>query len=180
MIKAQRAQYNEFVESGLENQTLTSQVTIIGDSNDDKVKIDQFYLKKIVLSTIRGNQFLYISLEFDYKFSSQCYSVLLLILRPPFLGYSLYFISPSSLHLYPPCVDQIPDVDPCPINTFLKSLESSCKAENYCLGITFSLMQLKSQLQTRLTQQNLGLKAKILYGAFLYVNINYIKLYNTN
>ena len=39
------------------------------DPDDNKVKIDWFYLKKIVLGTIRGDQFLYIFLEFDYKHS---------------------------------------------------------------------------------------------------------------
>ena len=78
-IQAQRAQYNEFVESRLENQALMSCVTIIMDSDYNKVKIDWSYLKKIVLGTIRGDQFLYIFLEFRYKHSSCCYSVLLLI-----------------------------------------------------------------------------------------------------
>ena len=32
-----------------------SWVTIIMDPNDNKVKIDWFYLKKIVLGTIRGD-----------------------------------------------------------------------------------------------------------------------------
>ena len=53
-----------------------SWVTIIMDLDDNKVKIDWFYLNKIILSTIRGEQFLYISLEFDYKHSSCCYSIL--------------------------------------------------------------------------------------------------------
>ena len=57
-----------------------SWVTIIIDPDDKKVKIDWFYLKKIVLSTIRGDQFLYIFLEFDYKHSSYYYNVFLLIL----------------------------------------------------------------------------------------------------
>ena len=41
-----------------------SWVTIIMNQDDKKVKIDWFYLKKIVNGTIRGDQFLYISLEF--------------------------------------------------------------------------------------------------------------------
>jgi len=32
------------------------------DPDDKKVKIDWFYPKKIILGTIRGNRFLYISL----------------------------------------------------------------------------------------------------------------------
>ena len=47
------------------NQT-TSKV----DSNDKKMKIDGFILNKVVIGTVRGDQFLYISLKFDYKFNS--------------------------------------------------------------------------------------------------------------
>ena len=47
------------------NQT-TSKV----DSNDKQMKIDWFILNKIVLNIVRGDQFLYISLKFDYKFNS--------------------------------------------------------------------------------------------------------------
>ena len=57
-----------------------SWVTIIMDSDDKKVKIDWFYLKKIIIDTIQGDQCLYISIEFDYRHSSCCYSVFLLIL----------------------------------------------------------------------------------------------------
>ena len=47
------------------NQT-TSKV----DLDDKKIKIDWVILNKIVLSTVQGDQFLYISLKFDYKFNS--------------------------------------------------------------------------------------------------------------
>ena len=47
-----------------------NQATSKVDSDDKKVKIDWFNLKKIVLGTVRGDQFLYISLKFDYKFNS--------------------------------------------------------------------------------------------------------------
>ena len=40
-----------------------SQTTNKVDPNDKKVKIDLFDLKKIVLSTIREDQFLYISFQ---------------------------------------------------------------------------------------------------------------------
>ena len=40
------------------------------DSDDKRMKIDKFKLNKIVLGVVRGDQFLYISLKFDYKFSS--------------------------------------------------------------------------------------------------------------
>ena len=45
-----------------------SWITIIVDPNDNKVKIDWFYLKKIVIGTVRGDQFLYIILEVDNKY----------------------------------------------------------------------------------------------------------------
>ena len=44
-----------------------SWVAIMVDPNDNKVEIDWFLLKKIILNTIQGDQFLYIFLEFDYK-----------------------------------------------------------------------------------------------------------------
>ena len=147
-IQAQRTQYNEFVESRLKNQVLMSWVAIPMHPNDTKTKIDQLYLIKIVFNTIRGDQFQYISVEIDYKYSSYSYSVFLLIFRSPFLSVFFLFYTILLFHLYPPRVDQIDDVDSCPISTFLKSLGSSCKAERYCLGITFSLMRPESQLQS--------------------------------
>ena len=69
--QAQKTQYNEFVESELENWVLINQTTSKVDLDDKKMKIDWFILNKIVLSTVRGDQFLYIFLKFDYKFSSQ-------------------------------------------------------------------------------------------------------------
>ena len=47
------------------NQT-TSKV----DLDDKKMKINWYILKKIVLGTVQGDQFLYISLKFDYNFNS--------------------------------------------------------------------------------------------------------------
>ena len=61
-IQVQRTQYNEFVQNELENQALMSWTTIIVDSDDEKAKKIQFYPKKTVLSTIRGDQFFYIYL----------------------------------------------------------------------------------------------------------------------
>ena len=58
--------------------------TIMVGLNDLKVKINRFYPKKIVLSIIREDVFLYIyiyiyiSFEIDYKSSSFCYSVFLM------------------------------------------------------------------------------------------------------
>ena len=58
--KTQKAQYNEFLENGLENWALTSQTINKVDIDNKKMKIDWFNLKKIVLSTVRGDYFLYI------------------------------------------------------------------------------------------------------------------------
>ena len=51
--QAQKTQNNEFVESGLENWAKMSWTTNKVGSNDKKMKIDKFKLKKIVLDTIR-------------------------------------------------------------------------------------------------------------------------------
>ena len=60
MDLGQKVQNNEFVESELENQDLVNQTTSKVDLNDKRMKIDKFKLKKIVLGTVRGDQFLYI------------------------------------------------------------------------------------------------------------------------
>ena len=69
MIQTQKTQNNKFVESWLENLGLMNQTTNKMDSDDKKIKIDWFNLKKIILGTVRGDLFLYICLKFDYKFS---------------------------------------------------------------------------------------------------------------
>ena len=120
-----------------------SWVAIIMDPDDNKVKVDLFYLKKIVLGTVRRDYFLYILHVVCYKYSSNCYSVSFSILRFLSLRVSLLFYTIFPFHLYPPCPNQIVGVDPCLISTFLKSLSYSCKAENYCSGITSSLMRLE-------------------------------------
>ena len=117
-----------------------SWVAIIMDLDDNKVKVDWIYLKKIVVGTVQGDHFLYILLEVGYKYSSNCYSISFLILRSFSLRASLLFYTTFPFHLYPPHADQIVGVDPYPISTFLKSLGSSYKAENYCSGIISSLM----------------------------------------
>ena len=47
-----------------------NQITTKVDSDDKRMKTNKFELKKIVLGTVRGDQFLYISLKFDYKYNS--------------------------------------------------------------------------------------------------------------
>ena len=49
----------------LMNQTITKV-----NSDDKRMKIDKFMLKKIVLGKVRGDLFLYISFRSDYKVSS--------------------------------------------------------------------------------------------------------------
>ena len=62
-----------------------SWIVIIVDLNDNKVKINWLYLMKIIIGIVRGDQFLYIILEVDYKYSFYCYSISLSILRSPAL-----------------------------------------------------------------------------------------------
>ena len=144
---AQRAQYNEFVESELKNQVLMSWITVRMDLKDNKVKVGQVYLREFVLSTVQGDQFVYILLEVGYRYSHDYYSVSSFLLRSLSIRISRLFHTISPFHPYHPRADQIVDVGPCPINTFLKSLGSSWKVENYYLGITSSLMRPESQLQ---------------------------------
>ena len=118
-------------------------------SNDKNRKIDWFKLKKIVLCTVQGDQFLYISHKFDYKFGSwllKCFSLnfsiplshcLLLLLYPLPLSSFLSTCKPDGW-----CVDT------CPISTFLKSLCSSCKTENHRSCITSTLIWPESWLQS--------------------------------
>ena len=92
---AQRAQNNEFVENGLENWALINQTNVKVDLDDKWMKLNGFMLKKIVLGTVRGDQFLYISFKFDYKVTSwllQCFS---LDFR------SLFSLFPLLLYIFP-------------------------------------------------------------------------------
>ena len=106
-----------------------SWITITMDPSDRKVNVDQWYIIKIVIGTIRIDQFLYISLKVDYKYSSNCYNVSFSILRSFSLKVPLLFYIIFPFHLYSPHVDQIVGVDPCPISLFLISFGSSCKAK---------------------------------------------------
>ena len=93
-----------------------SWITVRMDLRDNQVKIDWIYLRKFVLGTIRGDQFMYILLEFD------CYSVSFFIPRSPSLRAFplIYAIFPLSSLPYMWTVDA--HVDPCPISILLKSL----------------------------------------------------------
>ena len=106
----QKAQNNEFVENELENWVKMSWTTNKVGSNDKNRKIDWFKLKKIVFGTVRGDQFLYISHKFDYKFGSwllQCF----------FLDFSISFSHCLLLLLY-----SLP----------LSSLPSTCRPDGWC------------------------------------------------
>ena len=99
--QTQKAQNNEFIETGLENWAKISWMTNKVNSNDKNRKIDWFQLKKIVFGTIQGDQFLYISLRFDYKFASwllQCFSLDFSITC---LIASFSFYTLLSFHFYP-------------------------------------------------------------------------------
>ena len=77
------------------------------DSDDKKMKLDSFVVKKIVIGTVQGDQFLYLSFRFDYKVSSrllQCFSLCFPI---PFLIALLPFIYPFSVSLFPPRAVQV-------------------------------------------------------------------------
>ena len=63
-----KSQYNELVESVLENWILMNQITNKVNFDDKKMKLDWFNLKKITLGTVQEDQFLCISLKFYYKF----------------------------------------------------------------------------------------------------------------
>ena len=133
---------------GQKNWVLMNQTNIKVDSNDKKMKLDRFMVKKIVLGTVRGDQFLYLSFRFDYKVSSkslQCYSLHFPI---PLSLSPFFFYTLSTFHLHVPCACQMVGVDIFPINLSPKSSCSSCKAENYCLGIISTLMRLEGQLQS--------------------------------
>ena len=97
--------------------------TIMVGLDDLKAKINKFYLKKIVLGTIRGDVFLYISL-LNLITSPIFVATVFFYLssNPPSSRYSFSFILSSFFHLHPLRVDQVAGFDPYPISTFLKFL----------------------------------------------------------
>ena len=48
-----------------------NQKNIRVDSDDKKMKLDRFMVKKIVIGIVQGDQLLYLSFRFDYKVSSR-------------------------------------------------------------------------------------------------------------
>ena len=114
------------------------------DSDDKKMKMNKFELKKIVIAQSEEISSCIFLSNLITNIILDCYNVFLLVSQSPPLIASFSFYTLFPFHLYPPRVGQLVGVDTCPISIFLKSLCSSCKAENYYLGITFTLMRLKS------------------------------------
>ena len=63
--QTQKAQNNEFVESGLENQARMSWMANKVGLSDKNIKINGFQLKKVVIGEVQGDQFLYFYLKCD-------------------------------------------------------------------------------------------------------------------
>ena len=77
----------------MENWALINQTTRKVDSDYKKMKIDWFILNKIILGIVQGDQFLYISLKFDYKLSSRLLQYFSLNFSTPFpsgVSYVIY------------------------------------------------------------------------------------------
>ena len=45
------------------------------DLEDNKVKVGWIYLRKFILGTVRGNQFMNILLEVGYRYNFDCYNI---------------------------------------------------------------------------------------------------------
>ena len=52
----------------MENWAIMSWMANKVDSNDKNGKINGFLLKKFILGQVRGDQFLYLYLKYNYKF----------------------------------------------------------------------------------------------------------------
>ena len=81
-----------------------SWITVRMDLEDNQAEVDWIYLSKFVLSTIRGGQFLYISIKNGCRYSFDCYSAFSLNSPIPFsqgILFILYYLPPfiSALHV---------------------------------------------------------------------------------
>ena len=128
-----------------------NQITTKVDSDDKRMKINKFKLKKNHhwhSSRRLVHIYIYIYIYLSSLITNtilDCYSVFLLISRSPTLRVFLPLYTIFSFHdLHLPHADQIVGVDLCPISTFLKSLSSNYKAKSYCSGITSSSMRSES------------------------------------
>ena len=127
-----------------ENWAKMSWTTNKVGSNDKNRKIDWFNPKKIVISIVWGDLFLYIPTKFDYKFLFLITTTFLFLFLDPFFQGLLWFILSLSSHLHPTCGQSIAYFDPCPISTLLKSLGVAVRLNKHCSEITSSLMRLES------------------------------------
>ena len=143
-LRPKKIQNNEFIENELKNWVKMSWTTNSMGLNDKNKKINWFNLEKIVIGTIRGSEFLYISHKLITNLVSDWYSLSFLISQSPLLIASFSFYILFSSHLYPPCAGPMVGLDTCPIRTFHKSSCSNCKAENYCSSIISTLMRSES------------------------------------
>ena len=131
------------------NWALMNQTNIRVDLDDKTMKLERFVVKKIVLGTVRGDQFLYLSFRFDYKVSSrflQCFSLRFLIPFPqwvpsiiqfPLNDLGLPLVDHPGLHLRA-----------CSIGHPLRPLYALGQPIQPCSRVFSTLMQPKSQLQS--------------------------------
>ena len=118
------------------------------DLRDNQTKAGRICPSKFALNTIRECQFLYNLIK----------QVTNTILIATVLSFSIfpipslkvlsliYIIFPS--HPPPTRGQQIAQVDPCPIHPLLKSLRVAVRLKKHYSKITFSLMQLGSQMKS--------------------------------
>ena len=71
-----------------------NQTNVKVDPDDKGMKLDRFVVKKIVLGTVRGDQFLYNFFRFDYKVNSRLLLCFSLDFRSPYHGGFLLLYSP--------------------------------------------------------------------------------------
>ena len=113
------------------------------DSDDKKTKMNKFELKKIVIAQSEEISSCIFLSNLITNIILDCYNVFLLVSQSPPLIASFSFYTFFLYHFYLSRVGQMVGVDTCPISTFLKSLCSSCKAENYCSDIISTLIRLE-------------------------------------
>ena len=142
--QAQKAQYNEFVEIGLENWVLMNQITSKVDSDDKKMKTDWFILNKNRhRHSPRRSVLIYFSqvwLQVQFLITT----VVFFLISPPSLSTFLLFFTTSPFSSLPStwtleCLcwslshQHPPEV-----------FGGSCKAEKHYLDISSSLMRPKN------------------------------------
>ena len=122
---------------------LMNQLTTKVDSYDKRMNIDKFTQKSLSVQSEEISSYIFLS-SLVTNAILDCYKKNFLISQSPSLIalFPLYTLFP--FHLYPSRADQMIGVNTCLISTFLKSLCSSCKVENYCSGITSTLMRQES------------------------------------